>query len=84
MLVAECGADVVKVEASTAGRGRTLLGFRTWNRSKRGVIADVSTQEGLETLMQLPSAADIFVHELGPTRARELAHGRMPAGIGPR
>ena len=71
MLLAECGADVVKVERSLPGRERSLPGFRTWNRSKRSVIADIATADGLESLKQLLSAADVFVHELGPTQACE-------------
>lgn len=73
MILAECGADVVKVENTEPGRERDLPGFRTWNRSKRSVIADIDTQAGLMRLKELLSAADVFVHELGPTQAR--AHG---------
>ena len=79
MLLAECGADVVKVEGSAPGRDRDLPGFRTWNRSKRSVVADIMTEEGLERLKQLLSAADVFVHELGPTQARE--HGLDDAAL---
>ena len=35
MLLAEVGADVVKVEPPTPGPDRGRWGFRTWNRSKR-------------------------------------------------
>ena len=79
MLLAECGADVVKVESAEPGRDRDLPGFRTWNRSKRSVIADIETQDGLARLKQLLLAADVFVHELGPTRAR--AHGLDDASL---
>ncbi|MDO8732512.1 MAG: CoA transferase [Actinomycetota bacterium] len=79
MLLAECGADVVKVERAKPGRDRDLPGFRTWNRSKRSLIADIDTPEGLTRLKQLLSAADVFVHELGPTQAR--AHGLDDASL---
>ena len=79
MLLAECGADVVKVEGAQPGRERDLPGFRTWNRSKRSIIADIDTPDGLERLQQLLLAADVLVHELGPTQAR--AHGLDDASL---
>jgi crotonobetainyl-CoA:carnitine CoA-transferase CaiB-like acyl-CoA transferase len=69
MLLAEVGADVIKVEPPQPGRDRTEPGFRTWNRSKRSVVLDLSTEEGRAQLEQLLGAADVFVHELGPTAA---------------
>ena len=69
MLLAEVGADVVKVEAAEPGSDRAEPGFRTWNRSKRSVALDLSTEGGREQLEQLLAAADVLVHELGPTAA---------------
>jgi len=69
MLLAEVGADVVKVETAQPGRDRAEPGFRTWNRSKRSVALDLSTEEGRRQLQQLLGAADVFVHALGPTAA---------------
>ncbi len=70
MLLAEVGADVVKVEPPQPGRDRDEPGFRTWNRSKRSVVLDLTTEDGREKLDQLLAAADVFVHELGPAAAR--------------
>src|SRR5712691_6357736 len=69
MLLAEVGADVVKVEPPTPGPDRELPGFRTWNRSKRSVALDLSTAEGGDGLEKLLACADVLVHELGPTAA---------------
>ena len=69
MLLAEVGADVVKVEPLTPGRDRDEPGFRTWNRSKRSLTLDVASSEGKAKLEQLLAAADVLVHELGPTAA---------------
>ncbi|MFI5043119.1 MAG: CoA transferase, partial [Acidimicrobiales bacterium] len=69
MLLAEVGADVVKVESPTPGRDRDEWGFRTWNRSKRSVALDLATDDGKAQLEQLLAAADVLVHELGPTAA---------------
>jgi crotonobetainyl-CoA:carnitine CoA-transferase CaiB-like acyl-CoA transferase len=70
MLLAEVGADVVKVEPPRPGRDRDEPGFRTWNRSKRSVGLDLATYEGKARLEQLLGAADVLVHELGPAAAR--------------
>jgi crotonobetainyl-CoA:carnitine CoA-transferase CaiB-like acyl-CoA transferase len=70
MLLAEVGADVVKVEPPRPGHDREEPGFRTWNRSKRSVALDLATGEGRGALEQLLAAADVLVHELGPTAAR--------------
>jgi len=70
MLLAEVGADVIKIEGPTPGRDRDLPGFRTWNRSKRSVSLDLTTDEGRAKLEQLLASADVVVHELGPTAAK--------------
>ena len=70
MLLAEVGADVVKVEPPTPGADRDEPGFRTWNRSKRSVALDLASDEGRAGLETLLAAADVLVHELGPTAAR--------------
>ncbi len=73
LLLAEAGADVVTVEPPAGKSSRSLSGFRTWGRSKRSVVLDVDTAVGLATLDQLLAAADVLVHNFGPSRARELA-----------
>jgi crotonobetainyl-CoA:carnitine CoA-transferase CaiB-like acyl-CoA transferase len=70
MLLAESGADVVKVES--AAQADDSPGRLTWDRSKRSVDLDVRTGDGLERLESLLAAADVLIHEFGPTRAREL------------
>src|ERR1700730_10887411 len=72
MLLAESGADVVKVE-SPNGRDRpNRHGIRTWDRSKRSVVVDIETSEGRGQLESLLAAADVLIHEVGPGRASIL------------
>ncbi|MGE0880999.1 MAG: CoA transferase [Acidimicrobiia bacterium] len=71
MLLAEVGADVVLVEGTQPGPERSRPSFRTWNRSKRSVAIDRTTVAGKAQLEQLLSGADILIHELGPTAAKE-------------
>ena len=69
MLLAEAGADVVKVERPD-GADRARPGFRTWNRSKRSIVLDIDDDADRGTLGRLLAAADVFVHELAPAAAR--------------
>jgi crotonobetainyl-CoA:carnitine CoA-transferase CaiB-like acyl-CoA transferase len=73
LLLAEAGADVVMVEPPTGAGSRPLPGFRTWGRSKRSVVLDLDTADDRAKLEQLLGAADVVVHNFGPSRARELA-----------
>jgi len=72
LLLAEAGADVVKLEASTPGPERSLPGFRTWARSKRSAALDLDVPPDRERFERLLSGADVLVHELGPSRAGVL------------
>jgi crotonobetainyl-CoA:carnitine CoA-transferase CaiB-like acyl-CoA transferase len=67
LLLAEAGADVVKVE-SRDGADRRRPGFATWNRSKRSIVLEAGDRPGV--LDELLASADVVVHELGPTEAR--------------
>ena len=72
LLLAESGADVVMVEPPGGAPSRDLPGFRTWARSKRSVVLDVDDASDRDALEGLLAAADVVVHNFGPTRAREL------------
>jgi crotonobetainyl-CoA:carnitine CoA-transferase CaiB-like acyl-CoA transferase len=68
LLLAEAGADVVRVEPrDDADRHRP--GFATWNRSKRSIVAGGGDGSGVPD--ELLAVADVVVHELGPAAARE-------------
>jgi crotonobetainyl-CoA:carnitine CoA-transferase CaiB-like acyl-CoA transferase len=71
-LLAEAGAEVVKVEPPTGDVTRGTAGFSTWNRSKRSVVLDLSRPADREQLHRLLSAADVFVHGFRPSQARAL------------
>src|SRR5215510_12929183 len=72
LMLAEAGADVVVVEPPAGAANRGVNGFHTWMRSKRSVVLDLDTDTDRATLDQLLAAADVVVHNHGPTRAREL------------
>ncbi len=70
MLLAEAGADVVKVEPPGGDPARALPGFATWNRSKRSAVLDLGTAAGRSGLQDLLAEADVLVHSLRPSVAR--------------
>jgi crotonobetainyl-CoA:carnitine CoA-transferase CaiB-like acyl-CoA transferase len=72
LILAEAGADVVVVEPPGGAANRTTNGFHTWMRSKRSVVLDLDQPDDRATLDRLLAAADVVVHNHGPTRAREL------------
>lgn len=64
MLLADAGADVVKVEGAGGqdpGEDRGDPGFAVWNRGKRSLVADLATSSGRERLAALLAGADVLV-----------------------
>src|SRR5512132_3263341 len=72
LLLAEAGADVVALEPPSGATNRASAGYHTWLRSKRSVVLDLEQPDDRAQLDDLLAAADVLVHNHGPTRAREL------------
>jgi crotonobetainyl-CoA:carnitine CoA-transferase CaiB-like acyl-CoA transferase len=77
-VLADWGAEVVKIEPPTGDPARTfqqMLGgdmpnnpvFELDNRSKRSVVIDLSTDEGREVARELIDGADVFVTNIRPS-----------------
>ncbi len=74
MMLADQGADVIKVEALAGdlvrGAGPTRAGitatFISSNRSKRAIAIDLKTAAGAEALKKLIATADVFVQNFRP------------------
>lgn len=97
MVMAEWGAEVIKVESKGGDpirhvfRGQTHLSgnpvFEFENRGKRGVVLDTSTPRGREALLRLLETADVFLTNVRPSalkRAKldyESIRERFPALI---
>jgi crotonobetainyl-CoA:carnitine CoA-transferase CaiB-like acyl-CoA transferase len=81
-VLADWGADVVKIEPPTGDPARTfqqMMGgdmpnnpvFELDNRSKRSIVLDLATQEGRSIAAELIDAADVFVTNVrAPALAR--------------
>lgn len=73
-LLADLGADVIKVEApegdSVRGQGAIRDGlswyFANFNRNKRSIVLDLKTPHGREVLAQLIARADVLVENFRP------------------
>ena len=72
LLLAEAGADVVKVERPEGDVTRSTPAFLTWNRSKRSVVLDLESEPGRDHLHRLLAGADVLIHGFGPTTADRL------------
>jgi crotonobetainyl-CoA:carnitine CoA-transferase CaiB-like acyl-CoA transferase len=88
MLLADLGADVVKVEPpggdETRGWGPPWWGdpvdrrsayFASVNRNKRSVVLDLRTDDGRDGLAGLLATADLLVHNYRPSTAGRLGLG---------
>ncbi len=82
-LMADWGADVVKVEAFAGdparGFGKMLGGdlddnpvFELDNRGKRSIVVDLSRPEGIELLLGLVGEADVFVTNIRASALERL------------
>jgi len=75
MLLAEQGAEVIKVERPGGDPFRKELGFIVWNRSKRGITLDLKQAEGQRIAQELARRADILIENYHPGIADKLGIG---------
>ncbi|MGF6298719.1 crotonobetainyl-CoA:carnitine CoA-transferase CaiB-like acyl-CoA transferase [Paraburkholderia sp. WC7.3g] len=82
MMLADLGADVIKIEPlegdQTRGamgfkmKGPDSMGFLNMNRNKRSVALDLKTDEGREFFYQLAKTADVIVENYRPGVVQRL------------
>lgn len=72
MLLADFGAEVIKVEPPDGDRLRDTPGYLTWNRGKARAIHDLETAESLDALKHLIAGADVAVFDHAPGRLVDL------------
>ncbi|HQW51209.1 MAG TPA: CoA transferase [Tepidiformaceae bacterium] len=66
-MLADFGANVIKIEGPDSpdpGRGVSDAYFESHNRNKRGIVVDLKTPEGRETVLRLAEKADVFVQNM--------------------
>lgn len=84
MLLADHGADVIKIERPNGGDdargmppfvGGESAPFMIWNRNKRSVVIDLKTEAGKAQLLQLIDTADVLIENFRPGTLDRLGLG---------
>lgn len=94
-LLADMGADIVKIEPPSGDESRrippfkddiphpeTSLYFLHFNTNKRGITLDVETTDGRAILLELAGKADVVIETYSPEQADrlELSYEKLSAG----
>ena len=82
-LLADMGADVVKVEPPQGDTLRMIFkmtpgaerNYSVFNRNKYGIAVNMSDPQGREIILKLAAISDIFVHNLIPGSIEKLDLG---------
>jgi crotonobetainyl-CoA:carnitine CoA-transferase CaiB-like acyl-CoA transferase len=87
-ILADYGADVIKVEAPegdstrhtgpAAERGMSAL-FLGSNRGKRSIVLDLKNEDGRAAMQSLIGGADVFMHSMRPQKLAAI--GLEPASV---
>src|ERR1700741_3006447 len=77
MVLADLGAEVIKVEPIEGDNTRRLLGsgsgfFPTFNRNKKSIALDLKKPEGVEAALRLIATADIVSENFKPGTMKKL------------
>jgi crotonobetainyl-CoA:carnitine CoA-transferase CaiB-like acyl-CoA transferase len=75
MLLAEQGAEVIKVERPDGDPYRSDKGFVVCNRSKKGITLNLKTAEGQKIAGEMVKAADVVIENFKPGTADRLGIG---------
>ena len=84
MILADYGADVIKVESPDGDIVRAIPPMKTpgmgamflqGNRNKRSIALDLKKAEGRDALLRLADRADVFVHNVRPAAMARLKLG---------
>jgi crotonobetainyl-CoA:carnitine CoA-transferase CaiB-like acyl-CoA transferase len=83
MMLADQGADVIKVESPrgdlmrhfSRGRNGMNASFLSCNRNKRSLAVDLKSDDGLQILKRLIASAQVFVHNFRPGIAERIGLG---------
>jgi crotonobetainyl-CoA:carnitine CoA-transferase CaiB-like acyl-CoA transferase len=81
MLLADLGADVVKVEQPAGDPFRAFRGgtysphYQTYNRNKKSVTLDTRTKDDLAHFERLVAEADVYIQNFRPGVAEKIGAG---------
>ncbi|MBO9648237.1 MAG: CoA transferase [Variovorax sp.] len=77
MILADLGAEVIKIEPPGGDKTRKLPGlgigfFRSFNRNKKSVVLDITTEEGRVTATELIGDCDVVLENFRPGLMEKL------------
>ncbi|MEN2388097.1 CaiB/BaiF CoA-transferase family protein [Comamonas sp. A7-5] len=77
MILADLGAEVIKVEPPGGDKTRKLPGlgigfFRSFNRNKKSVVLDITSDAGRETASELIGTCDVVLENFRPGLMKDL------------
>ncbi len=80
LILADLGADVIKIEPVAGDHTRRLYGFAagffpTFNRNKRSLAIDLKSDEGRALLHRLAQTADVVLENYAPGTMERLGAG---------
>src|ERR1700741_2945659 len=81
LVLAELGADVIKVEPAPKGDHTRGLGgfaagfFAAFSRNKRSLAGDLKRPEGQAAMRRLAATADVLIENYGPGTMERLGCG---------
>ncbi|HEY7641570.1 MAG TPA: CoA transferase [Steroidobacteraceae bacterium] len=83
MMLADLGADVVKVESPAGDPYRSYQGgqfsphFQAYNRNKRSIALDLNLPDDRGVFDELIASADVYIQNFRPGTAERLGAGRQ-------
>jgi crotonobetainyl-CoA:carnitine CoA-transferase CaiB-like acyl-CoA transferase len=80
LILADLGADVIKVEPADGDATRRLIGFGagffpTFNRNKRSIAIDLKSDKGRDLVYRLVETVDVVIENYGPGTMDRLGCG---------
>ena len=72
MLLADHGADVIKIEPPGGDPFRSQLGYKVWQRGKRSAVLDLKNGADKEVFFTLVKHADVLVESFSPGVTQRL------------
>lgn len=77
MILADLGAEVLKVEPIDGDKTRKLIGsgagfFPMFNRNKKSIAVDMKTPEGIEVVRRLVATADVISENFKPGTMKKI------------
>ncbi|MGY8524751.1 CaiB/BaiF CoA transferase family protein [Paracidovorax citrulli] len=77
MILADLGAEVIKIEPPGGDKTRNLPGlgigfFRAFNRNKKSVVLDITTEEGRAAAAELAGQSDVLLENFRPGLMQKL------------